>query len=72
MATQVQRARLCFSTDIGPEVTVDSLYAELEKLRASGRGAYRIQIDDTQFNDPIDVRSMQVFDAEQIVELTHS
>lgn len=72
MPKQVNRARLCVSMDIGPEVTVNELIKHLEKIQATGRGHFKVQLDDDQQGDPMDVRSLQVFDDDQIVELTHS
>lgn len=72
MATLLNKARLCISQDIGPEVSVDELIKHLEAIQATGRGSYKVQLDNDQHGDPVDVRSLQVFDAEKIVELTHS
>lgn len=72
MATQVNTARLCTSQDIGPEVTVNQLIKHLEAIQATGRGDYKVQLDNDQHGDPVDVRSLQVFDADKLVELTHS
>ena len=72
MPKQVTLARLCVSMDIGPEVTVNELIKHLEGVQATGRGHFKVQLDDDQHGTPMDVRSLQVFDDDQIVELTHS
>jgi hypothetical protein len=72
MATQVNKAHLCISQDIGPELSVQQLHNLTADLIRQGRGHYKVQIDDDQLGDPVDVKSMQVFDGDNIVEFTHS
>jgi hypothetical protein len=72
MPNQVSKTHLCVSVDIGPDVTVDRLIKYLEEIQATGRGHFKVQLDDDQHGTPMDVRSLQVFDGDQIVELTHS
>ncbi len=71
MAKNLFTARLCISQDIGPEVTVNEMIKHLEAVQATGRGHYKLQLDNDQHGEPQDVRSMQVFDDQQVVELTH-
>lgn len=72
MANQVNKANLALSQNIGPELSVQQLHDLTAELIRTGRGHFKVQIDDDQLGDPVDVRSMQVFDGDSIVEFTHA
>lgn len=72
MATQVNIGHLCLSQDVGPELSVQQLHDLTATLIRTGRGHFKCQIDNTQHGDPVDIKSMQVFDGDSIVEFTHS
>ena len=69
--TTEKQTHLCVSIDLGSNVTVDSLQEQLRKLSNSGRGGHKIKIDVDQIGTALDLKSLQVSDADKIIELTH-